>query len=175
MRVIHWVGLILLMGVASCDGDPAGPAEEGALWLAPNEDVRLAQLEMGSFSFAETLEYPDTVRVEEPFEVRFEVWLDGALRLDRDDALTVGREVVFLTYGRNVGEGPPGRSTGMSDMSSSSINPADTSSSLSGVIRRCTAGWSPWSDRRIAGHRWIVGWSPGVTVSPPALMPYLLS
>lgn len=41
-------------------------------------------------------------------------------------------------------------------MSSSSINPADTSSIFVGVIRRCTAGWSPWSDPRIAGHRWIV-------------------
>jgi len=108
MRVIHWVGLILLNGLVSCDGDPAGPGEEGALLLAPDEDVRLALLEMGSFAFAEALEYPDTVRVEEPFEVRFEVWLDGALRLDREDALTAGREVVFLTFGRNVGEGPTG-------------------------------------------------------------------
>ena len=108
MRVIHWAGLMLVVGLVSCDGDPAGPSEEEALLLAPNENIRLALLEMGSFTFRETLEYPDSVRVGEPFEVRFEVWLDGALRLDREDALTVGREVVFLTYGRFVGEGPTG-------------------------------------------------------------------
>lgn len=107
MRMLEWVALSLLVGLVSCDGDPAGPGEEEALLLAPSNDVRLAKLESGS-TFRETLEYPDSVRVGEPFEVQFEVWLDGALRLDREDALTVGREVVFLTYGRFVGEGPTG-------------------------------------------------------------------